>query len=177
MKFSCPCLGFVGLSSTAAGHTTLFTWWLPVSDDVIWKRFPRYWPFVRVIHRSSLDPPVIGDFHSQRAATSSFGIFSGATLQKPLDKHSSGQWCEALMISIALAWTSCRTNSRVGDDLRRHNCFVVSVKPSINYGTCPSIITSLLFGLDLEFITMKSWIRHISKINWLGTKITLIWIA
>ena len=82
MKFLCPCLGFVG-SSTAAGHTTLFTWWLPVSDDVvIWKRFPRYWPFVRVNQRSSLDPPVIGGFHSHRAASSSFDIFSGATRPK-----------------------------------------------------------------------------------------------
>ena len=33
--------------------------WSPVGhDDVIkWKHFPRYWPFVRRIHRSSVNSP------------------------------------------------------------------------------------------------------------------------
>ena len=41
-------------------------------DDVIkWKHFPRYWPFVRAIHRS----PVTGEFPSQMPKTRSFNFF------------------------------------------------------------------------------------------------------
>ena len=41
----------------------------PLHDDVIkWKHFPRYWPFVRGIHRS-------GDFPAQRPVTRRFDLF------------------------------------------------------------------------------------------------------
>ena len=42
----------------------------PEHDDVIkWKHFPRYWPFVRGIHRSP------GDFPAQRPVTRSFDVW------------------------------------------------------------------------------------------------------
>ena len=44
-------------------------------DNVIkWKHFPRYWPFVRGIHRSPVNPP------------------------------RKGQWCGPLMLSLIYAW-------------------------------------------------------------------------
>ena len=46
-----------------------------VHDDVIkWKHFPRYWPFVRGIHRS------------------------------PVNSPHKGQWREALMFSLICVW-------------------------------------------------------------------------
>ena len=60
-------------------------------DDVIkWKHFPRYWSFVRGIHRS------------------------------PVDFPHKGQWRGALMFSVICAWTNGWANTRYTGDLRRH---------------------------------------------------------
>ena len=60
-------------------------------DDVIrWKRFPRYWPFVRGIHRS------------------------------PVNSPHKGQWCEALMFSLTCPWTNGWVNNRYASDVRHH---------------------------------------------------------
>ena len=60
-------------------------------DDVIkWKHFPRYWPFVRGIHRS------------------------------PVNSPHKGQWRGALMFSLTCAWINGWINNRAAGDLRRH---------------------------------------------------------
>ena len=60
-------------------------------DDVIkWKHFPRYWPFVRGIHRS------------------------------PLNSSHKGQWRGTLMFSLICTWTDDSVNDRDAVDLRRH---------------------------------------------------------
>ena len=80
------------------------TWWLWVEsvnscalplaafhDDVIkWQHFPRYWPFVRGIHRSSVNSP------------------------------QKGQWRGALMFTLISAWINGGVNNREAGDLRRH---------------------------------------------------------
>ena len=59
-------------------------------DDVIkWKHFPRYWPFVREIHRS------------------------------PVNFPHKGQWPGALMFSLIYAWINDWVNNREAGDLRR----------------------------------------------------------
>ena len=58
-------------------------------DDVIkWKHFPRYWPFVRGIHRSPVNPPL------------------------------KGQWRGALMFSFICIWINGWVNNREAGDLR-----------------------------------------------------------
>ena len=60
-------------------------------DDVIkWKHFPRYWSFVRGIHRSLVNSP-----------------------------HKA-QWRGALMFSLICAWTNGWVNNRGAGDLRHH---------------------------------------------------------
>ena len=60
-------------------------------DDVIkWEHFPRYWPFVQIIHRSLVNFP---------------------------DKS---KWRRALMFSLILAWINCWVNNGEACDLRRH---------------------------------------------------------
>ena len=62
-----------------------------IHDDVIkWKHFPRYWPFVRGIHRS------------------------------PVNSPRKGQWRGALMLSLIWAWINCWANNREVGDLRHH---------------------------------------------------------
>ena len=61
-------------------------------DDVIkWKHFPRYWPFVRGIHRS------------------------------PMNSAHKGQWRGALVFSLICAWINGWVNNSEAGDLRRHS--------------------------------------------------------
>ena len=60
-------------------------------DDVIkWKYFPRYWPFVRKIHRA------------------------------PVNSPRKGQWRGALMLSLICYRINGWVNNRESGDLRRH---------------------------------------------------------
>ena len=61
-------------------------------DDVIkWKHFPRYWPFVRGIHRG------------------------------PVNSPHKGQWRGALMFSLICVWINGWVNNREAGDLRRYH--------------------------------------------------------
>ena len=60
-------------------------------DDVIkWKHFPRYWPFVRGIHRS------------------------------PVNSPHKGQWRGALIFSFICVWINSWVNNREAGDVRRY---------------------------------------------------------
>ena len=61
------------------------------NDDVIkWKHFPRYWPFVRGIHRS------------------------------PVISPHKGQWRGALIFSLICVWANGWVNNREAGDLTRY---------------------------------------------------------
>ena len=65
-------------------------------DDVIkWKHFPRYWPFVRGIHRSLVNSP------------------------------HKGPWRGALMFSLISAWIKGWVNNHEAGELRRHRTHYV----------------------------------------------------
>ena len=81
------------------GHSTRYaTWWVNMRhrdrishDDVIkWKHFPRYWPFVRGIHRS------------------------------PVKSPHKDEWRGALTFSLICAWINDWINNREAGDLRHH---------------------------------------------------------
>ena len=75
-----------GVTSSSRGKAPVY------HDDVIkWKHFPRYWPFVRGIHRSAVNSP------------------------------HKGQWRGALMFSLLRAWINAWVNTREAVDLRRHH--------------------------------------------------------
>ena len=74
-------------SSWKKSHKPLFL----LHDDVIkCKHFPRYWPFVRIIHRS------------------------------PVNSPHKGQWRGALMFSLICVWINGWVNNREAGDLRRY---------------------------------------------------------
>ena len=93
---------------------TLFLW-KQCHDDVIkWKHFPRYWPFVRGIHRS------------------------------PVKSQHKGQWRGALMFSLICVWINGWVNTREAGDLRRcHAHYDVTVTHWVSplYGLLPTIHT------------------------------------
>ena len=64
-------------------------------DVIKWKHVPRYWPFVRGIHRL------------------------------PVNSPHKGQWRGALMFSLIYAWINDWINNREAGDLRRHRYDVI----------------------------------------------------
>ena len=65
--------------------------YLDLHDDVIkWKHIPRYWPFVRRIHRS------------------------------PVNSPHKGQWHGALMFSLICVWLKGWVSNHGAGDLRRY---------------------------------------------------------
>ena len=74
-------------------------------DNVIkWEHFPRYWPFVRGIHRS------------------------------PVNCHHKGQWRGALMLSLICAWINGWVNIREAGDLRRRRAhyYIIVMQSCLN---------------------------------------------
>ena len=90
-------------------------------DDVIkWKHFPRYWPFVRGIHRS------------------------------PVNSLHKGQWRGALIFfSLICIWINGWVNNREAGDLRQY-CAHYDVIVMIIYhawaGICSAVIPSMCGG-------------------------------
>ena len=85
-------------------------------DDVIqWKHFPRYWPFVRGIHRS------------------------------PVNSPHKGQWRGALMFSLICARINGWVNNREAGDLRHHRThYNVTVMLFLQKVTCKCHISTRL---------------------------------
>ena len=78
-------------------------------DDVIqWKHFPRYWPFMRGIHRS------------------------------PVNSPHKGQWRGALMFSLICVWINGWVNNHEAGDLRRYRAhydvIVMEINDRLNTG-------------------------------------------
>ena len=89
-------LGFdrKNLTGTFSNRLRLISlaWLVSNHDDVIkWSYFPRYWPFVRGIHRS------------------------------PVNSPHKGQWRGALMFSLICIWINGWVNNRQAGDLRRYS--------------------------------------------------------
>ena len=67
--------------------------WVTHNDVTKWKHFPRYWPFMKGIQRSSVDSP------------------------------KKGQWRGALIFSLICAWTNGWANNWCVGDLRCHRAY------------------------------------------------------
>ena len=78
------------IKSRACQHRLGSTSNLFHNDVIKWKHFPRYWPFVRGIHRS------------------------------PVNSPHKDQWRGALMFSLISIWINGWVNNREAGDLRRY---------------------------------------------------------
>ena len=104
-------------------------------DDVIkWKRFRRYWPFVRGIHRS------------------------------PVNSPHKGQWRGALVFSLICARINGWVNNHEAGDLRRHptHCDVIIMQTAHYWARFLSLSqTCLRTVLDgnnlLSFLAETIW--------------------
>ena len=115
------------------GHVTYF----PISrqgrpqykfnDDVIkWKHFPRYWPFVRGIHRS------------------------------PVNSTHKGQWRGALMFSSICAWINAWVNNRKTGDSRHHRAHYDVIVMFRTAVICRSQSNSKLYWRNNNYVQKSS---------------------
>ena len=100
-SFSTSHLASVDRANTTGGNIAfcprLLSWHIFHDDVIKWKYFPRYWPFVRGIHRS------------------------------PVNSPHKGQWRGALMFCLIRAWINGWVNNCEAGDLRRYlaHCDVI----------------------------------------------------
>ena len=116
IQYACMHLGPT-IDSGFYSHMNCLTYTLEIvagtslHDDVIlWKHFPRYWPFVRGIHR----PPV--------------------------NSPHKGQWRGALMFSLVCACINGWVNNRQAGDLRRRRAHYDVIVMVVWVGAVYSII-------------------------------------
>ena len=95
-------------------------------DDVIkWKSFPRYWPFVRGIHRF------------------------------PVNSPHKDQWRGTLMLSLICARINCWVNNREAADLRRHRAhYDVIVMEENVLENVDHFVQARLWSIVLSFINV-----------------------
>ena len=105
-----------------------------------WKHYPRYWPFVRGIHRS------------------------------PVNSLHKGQWCGALMFALICAWINCSSKKRRGwwfETLSRplwRHCSVLLLLSCSSYVLIPLCFgitlyqCRILFGIALYLLHKTSFI-------------------
>ena len=103
-------------------------------DDVIkWKHFPRYWPFVRGIHRS------------------------------PVNSPHKGQWRGALMFSLICVWINDWVNNREAGDLRpyrAHYDVIVMNWTNADLSSIGPLATNI--GIKIQNLSLKKMHLQIS---------------
>ena len=92
VRMQCNYCTFPSVVMALLLNVIIWLYGLNKHDDVIkWKHFPRYWPFVRGIHRS------------------------------PVNSPHKGQWRGALMFTLICARINGWVNNHEAGDLRRHH--------------------------------------------------------
>ena len=108
------CCGMWSLWQVSFGNTRVCSARPPHDDVIKWKHFPRYWPFVRGIHRS------------------------------PLNSPQKGQWRGALMFSLICARINGWSNNGEAGDLRRNRAHYDVIVMSIRHDDEPWMNTIIL---------------------------------
>ena len=126
------------------------------NDVIKWKHFPRYWPFVRGVHRS------------------------------PVNSPHKGQWCGVLMFSLVCNWINGWLNNREAGDLRHcraHYDVTVMIRSCValfemkQYGLiCVYFSTKCFYFVD--YLTLESEITvpesRQFEINWSNQTYTTV---
>ena len=103
-----------------------------------WKFFPRYWTFVRGIHRS------------------------------PVNSPRKGQWRGALMFSLICAWINGWVNNREAGDLRRHHAYYdvfVMLRQQGPVCVAKFLLTKYIFDRDLSIYCVENHKLYIYGIS------------
>ena len=119
-------------------------------DDIIKrKHFPRYWPFVRGIHRS------------------------------PVNSPHKGQWRGALMFSLICVWINGWVNNREAGDLRRYRAHydvtVMERTSSRDHHAVQSTISNTAALSQARLFYCVNWLMtHLILGDWLTSTPVLV---
>ena len=132
-------MGYLRCTETSAFH----------DDDIKWKHFPRYWPFVWGIHRS------------------------------PETSPHKGHWRGALIFSLICVWINGWVNNREAGDLRRYRShYDVSVMLGVYSSLQPFWCRHLtLLSKRRHVVTWKQFLQYLPFVRgihqWLVEMITM----
>ena len=113
-----------------------------IHDDVIkWKHFPRYWPFVRGIHRSLVNSP------------------------------HKGQWRGALMFSLICVWINGWVNNREAGDLRRYRAHYDVIVMFTIISLASQIKNFLGDNVSIQFLFHSKLCQNNCYENWKASRV------
>ena len=107
-------------------------------DDVIkWKHFPRYWPFVREIHRS------------------------------PVNFPHKGQWRGALMSALICVRINGWVNNREAGDLRRYRAHfdVIVMRCDSDLESYPGVLIIYINNQNAWLLSLITMLWHIPRLT------------
>ena len=122
-------------------------------DDVIkWKHFPRYWPFVRGIHRSPVKSPHKGECHG------------------------------ALMFSFVCVWINDWVNNREAGDFGSHRAHydvtvMIKIDRAKSHKYIPTFSGQIMDGLTLYDLSHDIWDLPFTWVNIHCWRMALFWWA
>ena len=125
-----------GCAVPGLNATVCFLWFTKHDDVIKWNHFPRYWPFVRGIHRS------------------------------PVNSPHKGQWRGALMFTLICARINGWVNNREAGDLRpnrAHYGVIVMVSCSMINSLILGCFWPLVFVLN-NIVILGIWRFAISHL-------------
>ena len=113
--------GIIKLNQFMQGLTFRYSVITLFHDDVIkWKHFPRYWPFVRRIHRFPMNSPHKGQWRG------TLNFFFDLRLNKRLSKQWWGWWFETL------SHPSCRHSNEISHVVRTVKQWISGCAPILH---------------------------------------------
>ena len=110
-----------------------------------WKHFPRYWPFVRGIHRSPVDSPHKGP------VTRSF-------VQELLTKQTKGRWIKMSLCSFDVAVMTHLTSNGPPKSLLCYGCMIAYMFGVVNFD---ALTQASEFRIERRQIVFLCWMKDL----------------
>ena len=111
----------------------------PFDDVIKWKHFPRYWPFVRGIHRSPVRFDIFFDLRlNKRLRKQSWGWWF-ETLSHPLWRHCNIALCDIITGSDAICVPRRHRNMLINE--RHHWWIQMVIKATWNTARRPKFLS------------------------------------
>ena len=135
-------------------------------DDVIkWKHFPRYWPFVRGIHRSPMNSPQKGQGHGAMV----FSLIC-AQLNGWVNTREAGNvrcyrtHCDVILMLIVLQTYLCQTEGP-SRHVRWWPLHIINIADALSRSVSFALYLNLTFTTHIHHIQFRNFVVTVVNVN------------